>query len=617
MRPILACSTLAIALALAACSPQPADSSATATVQPAEDESARLNAWFEQQYEAFLQFSPTTLTFQGRKDLYDQLDDLSPEGMQERLEWLAASVAEMESSFDYEALDPGARLSWDIWKRQYESARGQMEHQAHFYAFDQMNGMNSVLPMFMINFHKVDTEQDYLAYVSRLEAIPRVFDQLLDRARSSAAQGIRPPRFAYEGVIEQSRNVIAGAPFGEGADSPLWADAQAKADALAEAGTVSAERAGELKALAREALVEQVLPGYERVIAWSESELPHALENPAGVGTTHPDGAAYYAWQLRQNTTTDMTADEIHQLGLDEVARLRGEMEALMEQVGFEGDLQAFFEFVSTDPQFKFPNTDEGRQAYIDEATAAIDNIEQYLPEYFGLLPKADLVVRRVEPFREQDGAAQHYYPATPDGSRPGIYYAHLSDMDAMPRTELEVIAYHEGLPGHHMQISIAQELEDVPTFRTQQFTTAYTEGWGLYSEWLAKEMPGTYEDPYSEYGRLMSEMWRAIRLVVDTGMHAKGWTEEEAVEFFSANSSIPEAAVRSEIRRYLIMPGQATAYKVGMIRIQELRRKAEEALGADFDIRAFHDVILGGGAMPLDLLERRVDDWIAEARAG
>ena len=617
MRPILACSTLAIALALAACSPQPADPAASSTVQQAEDESARLNAWFEEQYEAFLQFSPTMLTFQGSKELYDQLDDVSDEGLRERLDWMAASVAEMESGFDYDSLDDDARLSWDIWKRQYESARGQQEFLAHGYSFDQMNGMNSVIPMFLINFHKVDNEQDYLAYLSRLEAVPTLFDELLARSRDSAEQGIRPPRFAYEGVIEQSRNVISGAPFDDGDDSPLWADLQAKADALVEGGEITGERAGELKEQARQALVEHLLPAYERVIAWSEEELPHALENPAGVGTTHPDGAAYYAWQLRENTTTDMTADEIHQLGLDEVARLRGEMEALMEQVGFEGDLQAFFEFVSTDPQFKFPNTDEGRQAYIDEATAAIDNIEQYLPEYFGLLPKADLVVRRVEPFREQDSAAQHYYPATPDGSRPGIYYAHLSDMDAMPRTELEVIAYHEGLPGHHMQISIAQELEGVPTFRTQQFTTAYTEGWGLYSEWLATEIPGTYEDPYSEYGRLTSEMWRAIRLVVDTGMHAKGWTEEEAVEYFSANSSVPEAAVRSEIRRYLIMPGQATAYKVGMIKMQELRAKAEAELGEAFDIRGFHDTILGGGAMPLDLLERRVDGWIAAQKAG
>jgi uncharacterized protein (DUF885 family) len=292
-------------------------------------------------------------------------------------------------------------------------------------------------------------------------------------------------------------------------------------------------------------------------------------------------------------------------------------METLKAAVGFEGDLPAFFKHVQGDPKQLFPNTDAGRQAYIDEATRVIGNIKQQLPKYFGLLPKADLVVKRVEAFREQPGAAQHYYPSTPDGSRPGVYYAHLSDMTSMPKTTLEVIAYHEGLPGHHMQIAIAQELKGVPTFRTQYGSTAYAEGWGLYAEALAKEMPGTYQDPYSEYGRLTSETWRAIRLVVDTGLHAKGWTEQQAYDYFRANSSIPDGAIRSEVRRYLIMPGQATAYKIGMIKIQQLRKKAETTLGADFDIRGFHDAVLGGGAMPLDLLEKRVDLWIASRKAG
>jgi uncharacterized protein (DUF885 family) len=438
---------------------------------------------------------------------------------------------------------------------------------------------------------------------------------LLERARASSAKDIRPPKFAYEGVIDQSKKVISGAPFDAGKDSALWADAQAKADALAKDNKITAQRATELKEQARKALLEDVKPAYERVIAFAREELPKAAENPTGVGKTHPNGAAYYAYQLKKSTSTDMTAEQVHELGLSEVKRLRGELKALQEKIGFEGDLQAFFAHVQKDPARLFPNTDAGRQAYIDEATQKIANIKQHLPEYFGLLPKADLVVKRVEAFREQDGAAQHYYPGTPDGSRSGIYYAHLSDMNSMPKTELEVIAYHEGIPGHHMQISIAQELKGVPQFRTQQFDTAYTEGWGLYSEWLAKEMPGTYEDPYSEYGRLMSEMWRAIRLVVDTGMHAKGWTEQQAVDYFRANSSVPDAAIKSEIQRYLVYPGQATAYKIGMIRIQDLRRKAEAELGDKFDIRGFHDTVLGGGAMPLDLLERRVDRWIAEKK--
>ncbi|TDK23822.1 DUF885 domain-containing protein [Luteimonas aestuarii] len=617
-RPVLACSALALALALAACSPQPGNSTAAAapSAEEVRNESQRANAWFDAQYEEWMRFSPVMLTFYGSKELNDQLDDASEDGMNKRLAWLEASVAKMEADFNYDHLDDDTKLSWDLWKRQYEDARDGMAFLRNGYPFDQMNGMHSMLPTFLINFHQVEDEQDYEAYLSRLGQVPRFFDQLLDNARASAADGIRPPRFAFEGVIDQSRKVVSGAPFDSGADSALWADLQRKADALAEGGTITAERAAELKQQARTALVEHVKPAYDALIAWSEQEQANALVNPAGVGTTHPNGADYYAYQLKQNTTTAMTADEIHQLGLDEVARLRGEMEAIKDTVGFEGDLQAFFEFINTDPQFKYPNTDAGRQAYIDDATAAIDNIKQVLPQYFGILPKADLVVRRVEPFREQDGAAQHYYPGLADGSRPGIYYAHLSDMDAMPKTEMEVIAYHEGLPGHHMQISIAQELQGIPVFRTRYNSTAYAEGWGLYSEWLAKEMPGTYEDPYSDYGRLMSEMWRAIRLVVDTGMHAKGWTQQQALDYFRENGSIPQAAMESEIQRYLIMPGQATAYKVGMIRIQALRRKAEAELGERFDIKGFHDTILGGGAMPLDLLERRVDQWIERQKA-
>ena len=630
MSPVLLRNALALAVALslglAACdrnSGAAPAASTTATAAPSADEvkaeSARLNAWFETQYEEQLKFSPIQLSFLGRKDLNDQLDDMSEAGARKQEAWLAASVKAMEAGFDYNKLDPETRLSWDLWKRQYEDARDGLAFLGNGYRFDQMNGAQSFLPTFLINFHKVDDEKDYLAYVARLQKVGATFDQLLERAQASATKGIRPPKFAYEGVIEQAGKVIGGAPFGAGKDSALWADAQAKADALAKDGKITAARAAELKEQAREALLGTVKPAYEKVIAFATEELPKAAVNTSGVGTTQAEtnGAAYYAYQLKQSTTTAMGAEEIHQLGLSEVARLRTEMEKLQKQIGVEGDLQAFFKHVQADPNQLFPDTDAGRQAYIDEATRVIANIKQQLPKYFGLLPKADLVVKRVEPFREQPGAAQHYYPSTPDGARPGVYYAHLSDMKAMPKTTLEVIAYHEGLPGHHMQIAIAQELKGVPTFRTQYGSTAYAEGWGLYAEALAKEMPGTYQDPYSEYGRLTSEMWRAIRLVVDTGMHAKGWTEQQAIDYFRANSSIPDAAIQSEVRRYLIMPGQATAYKIGMIKIQQLRKKAETELGAKFDIRGFHDAVLGGGAMPLDLLEKRVDLWIAAKKAG
>jgi uncharacterized protein (DUF885 family) len=357
-------------------------------------------------------------------------------------------------------------------------------------------------------------------------------------------------------------------------------------------------------------LIDSFQPAYEALIAWAETELPLTDEIATGVWKL-PDGPAYYEQQLAAITTTAMTADEIHELGLTEVARIHQEMEALKDSVGFGGSLQEFFVFVRDDPQFVYPTNDEGREAYLSAARNHIALMKARLPDYFGLLPKADLDVRRVEAFRERPGQAQHYRPGTPDGSQPGIFYAHLIDMSAMPIPELESIAYHEGLPGHHMQISIGQELTGVPVFRTQAGFTAYTEGWGLYAEWLAAEMGG-YDDPYSDFGRLSGEVWRAIRLVIDTGLHDKGWTEAEAVAYFMANSAVAEGQIRAEVERYIVWPGQATAYKIGMLKLQELRGRAEVALGTAFDIREFHDTVLGGGALPLTILEQRVDDWIA-----
>lgn len=612
----------ALALALCACAhvapvdtaSNPAAPSRTTT---AASEDARLNAWFERKYEEQLQLSPMAMTMQGRKDRYGELDDMSREAAQKQLAWQQAALAEMKATFAYDRVGLETQLSWDIFEYQVGNAQRADRFRDHGYPFEQMGGVQSSLPTFLINFHKVETEADYVAYVGRLREVRRAFGQLMEQVQRSAAAGIRPPRFTHEGVIEQAGNVITGAPFTAGKDSALWADAQAKADALVKAGTIDAARATQLKADARAALLESVQPAYAGIVAWFKADMPEAAVNPSGVGTRHPDGAAYYAERLRASTTTDLTPEQVHRIGLDEVARIRGEMEALKDRVGFKGDLKAFFKHVDTDPRFKFPNTDAGRQAYLDASTKAIATIKAQLPNYFGLLPKADLVVKRVEPFREVAGAAQHYYPSTPDGSRPGVYYAHLSDMGAMPIPQLEAIAYHEALPGHHMQIAIAQELQGVPEFRKQADFNAYAEGWGLYAEWLAREMPGTYTDPYSEYGRLTSEMWRAIRLVVDTGLHAKGWTQKQAVAYMADNSSIPLPAIEAEVRRYITWPGQATGYKIGMIRIQELRRKAEAELGKDFDIRGFHDAVLGGGAMPLTLLERRVMQWVEARKRG
>lgn len=631
MRVKLSATATALALILAACgetsAPQQGTNpeagvetteTAAATDAEIEAETARLNAWFDEKYEEELMMSPIGLTFLGRKDRHGEIDDMSYEAAQEQVQWRLDTVEEMKANFDYDALTQEAKNSWDVWVYQAERAEEGLEYFYNGFTFDQMNGAQSFLPTILIQFHRVDNADDMEAYISRISEGARAGDQLVAIAKESASRGVETPDFALEGVIDQAQKVITGAPFTDGEPSDLWADVEMELSNLMDAGEIDEARADELREAARTALVEDFQPAYENLIEWAEGELEDAPENPTGL-TSQPGGEGYYDYRLRVSTTTDLTAEEIHQIGLDEVERLQEQMVAVKEEFGFDGTLQEFFVYLrenTDDRDLYYENTDEGADAYVADATAAIENIEGQLPEYFGILPKADLVVKRVEPFREQDGAAQHYYPGTPDGSRPGTYYAHLSDMNSMPKRELEVIAYHEGLPGHHMQISIAQELQDIPQFRTQAGFTAYSEGWGLYSERLASEMPGTFETAQSEFGRLGSEIWRAIRLVVDTGLHSKGWPEQEAFEYFTENAAVTDAQARSEIQRYIVMPGQATAYKIGMIKILELREHAREELGDDFDIKGFHDTILGGGALPLEILERRVNTWIEDVKA-
>ncbi len=560
-----------------------------------------LNQWFDDKYEELLQMSPIGLTIQGRKDQYDKIDDLSKEAEDKQLAWYTEATNELKETFDYESLNDQDKTSYDLWLHQYEELKAGIAYRDMGYVFDQMRGLHAQLPTLLINFHKVDSLADMNAYISRIQESGRAMNQLVDRAKEQSASGILPPKFTFEVVMTQTKALLDG--------KPLLDDMNRKIDALVASEQINSEQAEALKDESAKALSTHFKPAYENLLAWLEAEINNAEATPTGV-SRHPNGKEYYNHMLRVFTTTDLTADEIHEIGLKEVARIKEEMLAIKDKVGFEGDLNEFFTFVNTDKQFFFPNTDEGRQAYLDESTQYLDELTKKLPDYFGILPKAKLEVRRVEAFREQDGAPQHYSPGSPDGTRSGTYYAHLSDMNAMPKTTMEGVAYHEGNPGHHMQISIAQELESVPKFRTQAGFSVYSEGWGLYSETLAKEMGG-YENPYYDFGRLVNEIWRAIRLVVDTGLHSKGWTEADAIKYFSENSSIAKGAIIAEVQRYMVMPGQATSYKIGMLKIQELRKKAEDELGDKFDIKGFHDTILGGGALPLELLERRVNEWI------
>ncbi|MFC3078969.1 DUF885 domain-containing protein [Phenylobacterium terrae] len=605
---------IGLAVALMGAAPQVLAQAAAPAGAQATSESRALTAWLDQQYEQELQMDPEGLTMQGRKDHYDKLTDRSEARADALLAWRRASVAEMKRRFDLAKLDEEARTSFEVWALELDRAETANKWRRHRYIFAR-GGAHTGLPNFLINFHRVDEPADMAAYIARVRQLDDALDQLLVRAKAAAEGGVRMPRFAYDRSIDEVGRVTGGAPFGPGEDSALLADGKAKIAALLKAGKIDQRQADAFTRELTEAMTAEMKPGYDRLLAWLKADREKTAPEAKGVHAL-PQGRDYYDAQLFLQTTTDMTADQIHDLGLSEVARLRAEMEAVKAKAGFTGSLEDFFVFMRTDKRFYLPNTDEGRAQYIAMADAYLAGMKKKLPEYFGILPKADLVVKRVEPFREEPGGAQHYFAGTPDGSRPGVFYAHLSDMNAMPTYQLENIAYHEGLPGHHMQISIAQELTGLPKFRTQYDYTAYSEGWGLYSEKLAKEM-GFATDPYNDFGRLSGEIWRAIRLVVDTGMHSKGWSQEQAVAYFMANSAQPEAAIRSEIQRYLVNPGQATSYKVGMIRIQAMREEARKALGGKFDIRAFHDVVLGGGALPLPVLEARVRRWVERTKGG
>jgi uncharacterized protein (DUF885 family) len=576
-------------------------------------ETSRLNTWLDEQYEEQLDFSPQSRTRLGEKTDNHLLDEVTEAAADIQMDWLRQSVATMQQEFDYSLLNEDGKLSFDMWTYSLEQAESAIPFRRHGYFFGR-GGPQTFVPSFLISFHTVDNEADLQAYISRLQQIDRVLTDYLERAQLSASEGVRPPRFSYDFALTEIERVTSGVPFSNSDDtpnSPVWVDFQTKAESLSESDEIDADQLQEYLDQAREILSGEVLQAYQQVQDWLEQDIVNTSEEPQGVWSL-PNGDGYYAYRLARMTTLDLTAQEIHDIGLAEVDRLQDEMELIRQQVEFDGSLQDFFVFMREDDQFYYPNTDEGRQEFLDVNNQYLDAINEKLPEFFGRLPKADLEVRRVEAFREQPGAAQHYRAGSPDGTRPGVFYAHMSDMSTLAIYQIEDIAYHEGNPGHHMQISIQQELADVPRFRTQYRTTAYTEGWGLYAEWLAKEMGG-FEDPYSDFGRLSGEIWRAVRLVVDTGMHALGWTEDQAVQYFLDNSATPEGAVRSEVQRYFTGAGQATAYKIGMMNFQQARANAEEILGDRFDIRGFHDVVLGAGAVPMPMMHARVERWINE----
>ncbi len=586
------------------CGPQSEEK--TYTTEEIAEASTAANEFFDRVFDEAIDRSPEYQSYLGIKKDYGKWDDYSTENAKQELKYTKESLAYAKANIDRESLDDQSKISYDLFVNDSENQISDFKYRLHNYPIHQMRGSHTNVASLLINIHQISDSSDAAAYVSRLNGVEQMFDQVITNLKEREAAGIVPPKFIYPRVLEACANIIKGFPIEKTKEqNTLYEDFSSKLDKI----ELSTEAKADLLADAEDALLNNVKPAYDKLIAYLKDQESRATTDDGA--WKFPDGEAFYNTKLKRTTTTDLTSEEIHQTGLREVARIHNEMKDIMKQVGFEGTLQDFFTFLKTDEQFYYPNTDEGKIAYIDSAVVIIDNMKQQLDALFITKPKAEIFVKRVEAFREQSAGKAFYQAPAPDGSRPGTYYANLYDSKNMPKFEMEALAYHEGIPGHHMDRTIAQELTGIPKFRKYGGYTAYVEGWGLYCEFIPKEM-GMYQNPYSDYGRLAMELWRACRLVVDTGIHEKKWTREEGIEYYMTNTSGSERECVRMVERHIVMPSQATAYKIGMLKILELRAKAQTAMGDGFDIREFHDVVLTSGSVPLDVLEDLVDKYIA-----
>lgn len=597
LRKIVLTSTALAAFALVGCAPMAAEQQPQAASDPAPA-GADLGEFFRKYDEAQLSLSPIDKAYRGIRDAdYGRWDDPSEEAEIANHSLRQATAAALRDGFDPQRLSPDDALSHELFLAAAARADRLFPYRNHGYIFDQMNGAQSSGPAFLINIHRVADPAEAEAYVERIRGLGPWLDIQTAESAKRAAAGVQPPKWVYPYVISDIGNINRP-------DNAVLDDFAAKVGKL----TVADAEKARLIAAAKAAWVESAGPAYDRLLA--EMKRQQAVA-PTDDGVWRlPDGKAYYEALLANYTTTDMTAEQIHNLGLSEVARIHGEMRAIMAKVGFKGTLQQFFEHLRTSPQYFH----ETREAYLADVDARVKAMEARLPQFFLTLPKAALQVKAVEAFREKSAGKAFYQSPSPDGSRPGTYYVNLYDLRDMSKTELEALAYHEGVPGHHLQRAVQTELEELPPFRRFGGVTAYTEGWGLYSEELGKDM-GFYTDPYSDFGRLGMELWRACRLVVDTGIHDKRWSREQAIAYLKENTPNPDGDIEKAIERYIVYPGQATAYLIGKLKIMELRGRAQAALGDRFDYRTFHEVVLESGPVPLDILDRRVDRWIAKQK--
>jgi len=602
-----------VALLLSSCdagkSP-PTETQAAAQVESRQtverNQTQKMHAFMDEVYERRVADRPERETSLGRKtNRQGEWTDRSDEFDAAQLELDKQDLQYLHDHYDYASLDDGGKLSYDLFVYNIEQRLDDAAWRRHDYVIDQFNGQVADRFAFLQNRHSIDNEKDAEDYVKRIAGMREVFEEYARQLRDRSEFGVATPAFAYQDMIADVASMTSGAPITDDErENPLASDFRTKLLAL-ELGEESDEQ---LQSAAQAALVGPFSEGAAVLMAELLYQQAQMEEN-LGVWSL-PDGDAYYRNRIRHHTTLDLTAKEIHQIGLDDVARIHAEMRAIMARVGFEGSLQEFFDFVRTDPNNFYENSDAGREEFLSEARTQVAEIEAIADQYFNILPKAKLEVRRVEPWRENSTSIAFYNSPSEDGSRPGIYYANMKDMENFQKYVFTAITYHESIPGHHFQIANAMELQDIPEFRKQAGYGAYQEGWALYAEQLAKEM-GFYQDPMRDFGRLQDEIWRSVRLVTDTGIHAMHWTREQAIEYFLENTPISEGDIVTEVERYFVNPGQALGYKMGMIKILELRERARLALGDQFDIRSFHDVVIGRGAMPLPVLEAQIEAWI------
>ncbi|MFZ9348151.1 MAG: DUF885 domain-containing protein [Arenimonas sp.] len=595
LRPIVI--AVALATSLGACN---RTNEAPATEAAAVDQ-AKLAAELEQVYadywEANLKLNPINATFIGDTRYNDQMPNFFSPDFRKQTRDLNQTWLDKALTLDGSRLDGPARISYDIFIRERQLALESERFPTWMLPMDQFSSFAAFLPMLGSgsSAQPFATVQDYDNWLKRGAAAPAIFDQAIANMREGMKAGVVQPKVLMTKVLPQLDAIIKDDPtqttfWGPIANMPKeFSDADRK----------------RLTDAYRAMIADEMMPAYKRMRAFIADEYLPACRDTVSLSAL-PDGEAWYAFNAKTQTTTDLTPAQIHDIGLKEVERIHGEMRQVMQQVGFKGNLQAFFKFMTTDKQFEFKSEEELLAAY----NALRTKIDARIPEQFSLLPKAGFEIRPVEPFRAESMAGGQYFPPSEDGTRPGIFYVNTFDLPSRKRWDAEDLYLHEAIPGHHFQIAIQQELKGVPAFRRFGGETAFAEGWGLYAESLGKDL-GVYTDPYQYFGRLQGELWRAIRLVVDTGLHSKGWTREQVIDYMKANSAVENTDAVAEAERYIAIPGQALAYKIGELKIQEQKRKAQTALGAKFDPRAFHAEVLKDGSVPLPVLEAKINRWI------